>query len=346
MWEVEVCDACGGESRFSKCYGKVRLCKKCAVRIGAGSWASDFYPTNEEVEKKKEKVLRKAKKLQFSEGSIGGLAELFDSQKVEGLIVRLDGREDQIISVFESYFEIDTDEDFSFKDVEDDYRKAMGRKQFGSVSASLKGLDSGIVKDVAKNVLSGVARSGTVGLTTTLIKTGAGLAGAALASSVEAEGASSGGGIDSVRFSLGARSFDYSDFAGAEFIAPPTDEGDTGFILFRENALDRSPGDRLFCFSSSYEEKARKVCSEIQDRILFAAEERKRREEEVAKAEQERKSQAEAARDQLIIAAANSAASTNSTSVPDEIMKFKQLLDSGAITQEEFDQAKRRLLEM
>ena len=38
--------------------------------------------------------------------------------------------------------------------------------------------------------------------------------------------------------------------------------------------------------------------------------------------------------------------STNSISAADEIMKFKQLLDGGIITQEEFNEKKKQLLNL
>ena len=48
----------------------------------------------------------------------------------------------------------------------------------------------------------------------------------------------------------------------------------------------------------------------------------------------------------LITDSASNATSNSSDGIPDEIVKYKKLLDQGIITQEEFDAKKRQLLQL
>lgn len=346
MWEIQTCDACGSDSRFAECFGSVWLCKKCSVLIGSPSWKEEVHSSNEEVDERKSKVIRRAERLRFSERAIEGLAEYFEDQKADGLIVRFDGGRDQTISVFETHLEINTDENFDFRNAQKEYGRAVRARQGGASAIGSNGIDANVVAGIAKDALGGIALGGAAGLTKTLLKAGAGIAGGAIAGSIAGEASDAGSTVQTVRAACGTKRFEYSYFEDAEFVKPAKQEESAGFIVLRKSAAKQSQEDRFFCYGSFCEKDARKIHAEIRERVLAAAAAHRQQAKDEALAKKARKIEAERARDELIIAAVNSSSAANQVSVPDEIMKFKQLFDAGVITQEEFSQAKARLLGM
>lgn len=118
----------------------------------------------------------------------------------------------------------------------------------------------------------------------------------------------------------GKYKIDYQEYDSVDYQKAGDGENDVGYIRFRNSNFGGNPAeDIVFIFENNTDKQ--KAFSEIQQ-CMNAVKENKK---EISK------------RSQIT-------AQSSSTSVADEILKFKNLLDMGAITQEEFDAKKKELL--
>lgn len=185
-------------------------------------------------------------------------------------------------------------------------RYARSCKYAGSSQSAFG--DGSALKSLAHNVLSG--RS--------LLKAGMALAaGAAIDSAITQRFP----GKKDFTVTVGKKKISYTDCSDIFVVKNNRDkEGCVGFVKF---VLNNST-ERIFfydCTDLDYEAQIFKICNKISELISDAKENIK---------EQARKSS-------LI---------GENGSVADEILKFKQLLDMGIITQEEFEEKKRQLLNL
>ena len=122
----------------------------------------------------------------------------------------------------------------------------------------------------------------------------------------------------------------FSEYDIVTFMGP-IDEEEYGFIRFQSSQLlSDSSLDIVFCFMNTKNKvnKANEICSYIQSRITTVKEEKMEELEAQEKTQQQKAITKE----------------KTTLSVPDEILKYKELFDLGAITEEEFVAKKKQLL--
>lgn len=146
-----------------------------------------------------------------------------------------------------------------------------------------------------------------------------------------------------LRVTFGLKEFYYSDFEDA-ILRLPIGEEEYGFIRFQKGSKPDPNKDHLFFFDEDKKNEAKKLHAIMHEKIHLLAERRARREKEAKEAAKLKAKEEKAAQDALLIQAAIASAQQPQTSAPDELMKWKQLLDAGAITQEEYDIKKKQLL--
>ena len=322
---MDVCDACNSKSLMPDYFGDICLCKRCSIKLLSPTWKNKEYSTNEEVDKQAEKIISIACKYSYPEKLIEGLHGFFDSKRIEGLYCKLNGGCGQKITVCCDRIVINTNEDFDVKEIGKAYKRmcegkrgAVGIGDFVSAEQA-----AGIVSTAIGGIIPGGG----------LIKSGIKALGRGVASNAIAANMSPNVQIQRpavLNVSSGDRKIYFSEYDVVTFMGP-IDEEEYGFIRFQSSQLlSDSSLDIVFCFMNTKNKvnKANEICSYIQSRITTVKEEKMEELEAQEKTQQQKAITKE----------------KTTLSVPDEILKYKELFDLGAITEEEFVAKKKQLL--
>ena len=326
---MEICRACGKKSLMPEKYGNVLLCKVCSMRILSPAWKSKEYSSNDEVDKQKEKVIKFANTNGFPTEVIEGIAKFFENKKIDGLIKIFHGHRGQILTVCETHCIIDTMQNFDYKETEKAYLKLMTPGKRGG-NASLDIFDSVISTYTDEGRLGSVVGGMLTGggsLKKQIMQVGKKIAVNAITKQLTGDNQRGTEGkpiILSVQ--SGERIAKYSDYDIVKFIEPVGEE-EYGLIKLQNSKYENdSEEDVLFFFGSDSNTKkeARQWYEFIKKKVKDI--------NEVLKT-------SIPVNEAPVIV---QKAPTSSTA--DEILKFKQLLDLGAISQEEYDVKKKQLL--
>lgn len=325
---MEVCSVCGSKSIMPEKYGTVSLCKMCALKILTPTWKNKIYMGNEEVEKQKEKVLKLARNNGFASQVIDGLTAFFDDKKIEGLVKILDGHRGQKLVVCENQCIIETTGYFDYKETEKAYKKMLSGKRGGG--SPLDGLDGIINSQMAMGIIGEIVGGALPGgrmIKKQIKRVSRSLAVNAISSQLSGEAeeqAVKRKVVLSVR--TGERVIRYSDYDIIKYMEPVGEE-EYGFLMLQNSELINDPAeDVLFFFSNGIEIK--KEANQMYEYI---------------------KGKIEAIQEVLYQESLTKQGyvpiqQSQEMSSADEILKFKQLLDMGAITQEEYEAKKKQLL--
>lgn len=326
---MEICSVCGKKSLMPEKYGDAFLCKICSMKILSPTWKSKEYLSNDEVDKQKEKVIKFANAIGFSTEVIEDIAKFFEDKKVDGLIKIFHGHRGQTLTVCETHCIIDTTGSFDYKETEKAYLKLMTTGKRGEKS-SLDMLDSVINNQMAAGILGDVVGGMLTGGRTfkkQIMQAGKNIAVNAITKQLTGDN-QRGTERKPIVLSVqsGERLAKYSDYDIIKFIEPVGEE-EYGFIKLQNSRYENdSEEDVLFFFGSGSETKkeARQLYEFIKKKVNDI--------NEVLKT-------SIPVNEASVIAQKAPASST-----ADEILKFKQLLDMGAISPEEYDAKKKQLL--
>lgn len=327
---MKVCSACGKNSMFSEEYGNVSLCKICSIKILSPSWKNKEYTTNDEVEKQKQKVHKLANYNNFQSKVMEGLTMYFESKKIEGLIKVFKGHMGQILTVCETYCIIDTEGGFDYKEAEKAYLRLMKNGKRGG-SASTDMLEGIINKQMAVNIIGGVVGGILPGgvLKRKIIEVGKNIVSNAVAKQLGGEESQGNSGENRIvlHVQTGERVIKYTNNDIVKFIEPVGEE-EYGFIKLQNSKYKHdSEEDVVFFFGQGTETKkeAGQLYEFIRNKVV-----------EINKVLVDSQKSENPAHVQQV----------NTSSIADELLKFKQLLDMGAITQQEYEEMKKKLLGM
>lgn len=339
---MATCGVCGKNSIFPETFGALTLCKKCSIKVLSPAWKNKVFTTNDEIKAERDSVIRMARNSAFPESAINALAHYFNDQILDGLIKLFDGGAGQVLAVFDDHFVIDTQEEFDYEEIEDEYRAMMtpslrGKGAYDPEEESR--IDGQMISSAVQNAISGLAFGGSIGRG--VMRASAGIASEIASKSKIKDAVSKEIADIELKVTFGLKELSYSDFEDA-VLRLPVGEEDYGFIRFQKGSEPNPSKDYLFFFDDDDDDKKgiKKLHAIMQEKIILFAEERAQQEREAKiKARGERASQ-----DALLIQAAIASAQQPQLSAPDELMKWKQLLDAGAITQDEYEVKKKRLL--
>ena len=300
------CDCCGQPVQHLQALGKANICKQCFGKINTSAWKETEYDDNEEVETNRQKVLKIANKNGFTPIVIEGINMHFDNKIQKGLICNIDGGEGQRLKVFETHCILITEDDFDVEEVS---------KAYGAALKSLQPKENLISNAAAKNLARSVLTGG-------IVKAGINLATSAAINVAADKMAPEKGMFKVVK---GGFKIDYTIYDYAEY--QKCSDNDIGYIRFvNSKAGGRQAEDIVFFFDSD-KKKIDTAYNAIADGISIAKQPTTPIIETPAVVQQP-------VMQQPVV----------QSSVADEILKFKNLLDMGAITQEEFDAKKKELL--
>lgn len=332
---METCSACGNRSLFAERYGAVTLCKACAFKVMTPKWKNKEYKTNAEVEEQKKKILELAQKAGFFANAISGLEQYFDSLIIPGLVKIVDGRQEQDLVIFEDHCYIYTSDRFNFKEIEKEYLHIMSGKRGGGPLRDLDGVvNSRMATDLIDDVVGSLLPGGGI-IKRSIVRAGKNAALNMLSGQPTGESSRTEKRTVVLNVRTGKRRVDYSEYDIIRFVEPVGEET-VGFILFQNSDnIDFPDEDVLFFYSnsSSLKKEVSQAYDYIKQRVsaiqknLQDEEKKKREEDDIRRKKLEMRSAV-------------------SGSLADELLKFKQLLDIGAITQDEFNAMKKQLMDI
>lgn len=308
---MSVCDGCGAEVQKAYLVGKGKLCKKCYSKINTSAWREDDYISNEEIEKNRNKVLNNVSKYGFPKDVIDGINNHFNEMIMEGLIGGMKGREQKLM-VFEDRCVLFTNDYFNSEEMGKRYAKLLRKIKPNNNDFLNEGVN------IAQSLVTGVISSGS--LTEGLKRAGKSYATTSiLNAAIDKYSPLTGSVPFKVIKGKTVIRYDYYDIVEFVNSRPIGDDEELGFLRFRSSKLPEDEMNSLLFFFSYDNDMAQRIYSYIHDRINTIK-------EKTHQAVEKKQSMA-------------------NFSVADEILKFKNLLDLGVITQEEFDKKKKELLE-
>ena len=308
------CVCCGETVQQIHKVGKADLCKSCFGKINTEAWKHADYLDNEEVENNRKKILKIASKKKFPQVAIDGINAHFDQKIQKGLIVAIDNEEGQILKVFDTHIELTTTKEFDIESTKEEIQK-LYEEHREELQKAGEEMDGAKIKGLAIGAISGFMKGGIIGAAT-------GAVGSALtqAGSSAPRKQTSADWFSDCDFPIGKHKLDYGVYDSVKCYGSEN----LGAIILRfgsNQSAIRQKKDLSFVYYMSDDKKFDVAIDNISKGI------------ERSKSQQQTKAQQSA---QLLA----------QSSVADELLKFKQLLDAGAITQEEYDAKKKQLLNL
>lgn len=304
LGSMQICDCCGMLVRHRQALGKANICNKCYGKINTSEWKATEYEDNEEVENNREKILKVSTKHNFPAIVVEGINAHFDSKLQKGLLYSIDGDKGQKLKVFADHCVLITDDD----DFDIDEVSVAYAKALKRNQPKENLITNSTAKTLARSVLTGGIVKAGISLATT----------AAINAAADKYAPSKA----SFKLTKGSFKIDYHIYTNAE--RQKVGDGEIGFIRFvNSRSNGRQNDDVLFFFdedTSKLDKAYKEICKGIDESARPVIQE------------------------PIAPQAPAQPVSTTTVSSADELLKFKQLLDMGAITQEEYDAKKKQIL--
>lgn len=314
---MKTCAACGKTSLAPTNIGGKDICKICYMKIHGSSWNKDeYFDSLNDLNKWKTKAIDSAKKCSFPDEVINTINNFFQKEIDKGFIKSFYGQEGQWIALYKDYFVIDTKDYFD----RDEINKQL--KLRGAINTIAKTLttDNSTLMNTGMNMISGIIPGGK------FVRNGVKLAmGAAI------DAAKSNANDPKVKEQptlptqviayKGVRTLRYEDYDKIIHVNG-SDKCPSYFYILGDNVPPY-----MFFFDHSYESEASEFEGDLLE--LFNSHSKP-----IPKDETESPKEIEQSHNSPMSLEAG----------VDGIRKFKQLLDEGIITEEEFLKKKKELL--
>lgn len=316
--------SCGKTALLTTNFGNVVLCKNCGSLANVSAWSSRDFASMDELLNQKNDALQRATASNMAPAVIDEIVRYFDEYINAGFITSINGKAGQTLKVFESYCIITTKNDtkktelenmfYQFDDDDDDDDDEI--------------LSSNDKRNLVKGLMSGK-----------LVQAGIGAAVSATLNQQEKEKVAEKKSRERHKnieklITVGERRVNLRNVSGVEtFSRVNTANGYLRFI--NKGARRNSLYDcEYFFFNNSIPFESKKIKQKI-DSIKNILSERisviEREAEAIAVQKQQR-------------VADTPTAPQNKVDAFEEIRKFKQLLDEGIISEDEFNIKKKQLL--
>ena len=328
---MEECDACGEKVLTIIKMNSSKICKKCYEKIKSKEWENKKYISKNQLETDKERIVALAKDNHFPEDAIKYIEDIFQSKIEKDLIYILDGAKGQVLKVYEDYFTINTTDEFDINDVAEDYAEICS-DDYPEGNQYEKEAVLDITKGVMKNsgdlfkdfFRLGVRKKGI---------TQKGISGMMdrFADGMESTLTDVVGKAYDIKYPekkkfkkySGERKYKYSDFEIVEFRNMGEDY--LGYLKFQNKNTAGNPDfDILYFYGGYADEDVIKIMPEVYSYMSDKINNQKKEisNEEITKNK------------------------PDNASIVEDIKRYKELLDMGAITQKEYDKKKKELLNL
>jgi len=319
---MEKCLNCGKTVLIKTCFGNETLCKNCDSLVNASSWNKRDFASMEDLLEKKNNALQLAKTNNVSERVVDAIEKYFDEYIKDGFVTSINGRAGQKLTIFENYCIVNTKSESA---------KTSLVNMFYQFDYDDDDDDDVLSVDDKLNLAKGVLRGG-------LIKTGIGVAmSAGLKQSAKEQQAEKKEREREKKLEklikVGDKKILFKDICDVETFS--NSNTSNGYLKFIPSGVN--PGELYECdyffFNNSIPFESKKIKQKVENvkKVL---------EEKIEKAvtEEKKKVAQEVPKE--------SETKMNDDSRFDEIRKYKQLLDEGIITEEEFQAKKKELLNL
>lgn len=310
------CDVCGSNSMLPDKFGNIVLCRVCSMKILAPTWRNKVYGSYEEVEKQRLKIVESSKSKGFPEHVVEGLSSYINSFKKDGVIESFDGGVGQSLVVYEDKIVIDANKSLEYSDINKAFQNILKGKRGGTGQFEVT---PEAVGKIATDVILGTLTGGKGSLVKKAVKS----VGKSVATNVLSNKDVSKIFPDVYDLDITDKYINISDIANFRVVKPVGSER-YGFVFF--DLYQEAHVKNVFVFG----EQRVDSLSNVLDKL--------------SQLHQKHNDQREDNSQQNI----NNQVSQKTTSVNayDELIKLKELLDLGILTEEEFQMKKKELLNL
>ena len=328
---MDRCMACGKTSLLTTSFGNVILCKNCGSIVNVSAWRARNFESMDALVAQKNDVLQKATAGNLSEDIIAKITRFFDEYIEAGFITTIDGKAGQTLKVFADQCIITTKSESKQEELKNTFHQFAVDDNDDEDNEAL--ISSDDMMSLAKGLMSGK-----------FMKTGINVAISTTYKQREKERVAEKKENERRKkieqlITVGERRVFFNDMEGVEvFSKSNTSNGYLRFIP-RGVAINDLYSCEFFFFNNSipFESKRIKqridtVKNVINERIAIS---KQNLQSAALQAEQKKVKQDEAI---------SHSVQQNKQDAFEEIRKFKQLLDEGIISEEEFNIKKKQLL--
>ncbi len=341
------CMACGKMALLTTAIGNVILCKNCANNIGTPIWIGRDCATRDELLNHKNNAVKSAIANGFPNGVIVEITRFFDEYLNIGYVTTINGKAGQILKVFSNFCIIETKSETKKTDLESYFRQ-FEPKDYDEIDDSM--LSNEDKKRLAKSLLNGK-----------IVKTGIDVAMNATFKQQEKEKQAEQKERERKKkvdklISLGEKRVFYRNISHVEtYSRLNTHNGYLKFIPRGVKDCNLYDCDYFFFNNSipfdnkKIRQKVENVKNFINERIVLGIDniDVAKRQTSQNNVEQQMLLQAEQIKNIVVQATEQLNQQSVQQNKPDafeEIRKFKQLLDEGIISEDEFNAKKKELL--
>ena len=311
------CRACGKTALLTTNFGNVILCKNCGSLVNVSGWKGRDFSSMSELVNKKNEVLQSANDSNMAQEIITEIASFFDEYINAGFVTTINGKAGQTLKVFANHCVVNT---------KSEGKKAELENMFYQFDDGDEDEDTLISVEDKKNLVKGL-------MSGKLVQTGIGVAVSATLNQQEKEKAEEKKYKSIERLiSVGDRRIDLRNILCVEtFSRINTANGYLNFVPKGVSANDLYRCEYFF-FNNSIPFESKKIKQKVED-VKNIINDR------IASVEREIQ-QATIEAEQVV----NQSGTQNGLDAFEEIRKFKQLLDEGIISEDEFNIKKKDLL--
>jgi len=316
------CIACGKSVLLSNGFGNSSLCKNCAAKVNLSVWKNRDVSTIGELTANRKNALQLASSNGFSEEAVSAIERYFDAYINAGYVTTINGKVGQTLKIFGDYCIIDTKNEekksdlvslfYNFVDDDDDEED-----------------ERSIFEKEKDNIVRGL-------MTGKIVQTGIGLAASAALDTQGKEKVAERKSRERYKkreqmIIVGEERINLKDFGKVDtYLIPNTSRGYIRFIP-KGAALHDYFACSYFFFNVSNPFERKKIKASM-DSVRDLLNER------ITTIEKEFEREAMEAR------TAREMTGKSSTDAFEEIRKYKELLDEGVITEDDFNKMKKELL--
>lgn len=320
------CMSCGKTALLTTNFGNVVLCKNCGSLANVSAWSSRDFASMDELLDQKNDAIQKATASDMAPAVIDEIVRYFDEYINAGFITSINGKAGQTLKLFETYCIITTKNDTKKTELENMFY------QFDDDDDDDDDDDEIFSSDDKRNLVKGL-------MSGKLVQAGIGAAVSATLNQQEKGKAAEKKSRERHRnieklITVGERQVNLRNVSGVEtFSRVNTANGYLKFIN-KGAKKDALYDCEYFFFNNSIPFESKKIKQRIEaiKNILS---------EKISVIEQE--AQMSAVREQQNVVEAHTV-QQNKVDAFEEIRKFKQLLDEGIISEDEFNTKKKQLL--
>ena len=328
------CEACGEKTLNTHNMGGANICKKCYSKIEIKEWKNSKYISKQKLEEDRNKILKIANDLKFPQLAINEINKHFDDKSEKNWIYTIDGKMGQTMKVYEDHFIIETNSNFNMETIAEEYAQIY-KKDNPAINQ--------FTKEDAKKITNGIM-SNTGGMIKDLLITGVTKGKVTdkfldkMANKFEKSIESTLDNAIDIAYDnqftgknlfkkLGRENyFSYNDFDTIMFRDIENDA--LGYIKFQnKKTINDTNNDVLFFYGRDFKSELK----EIMPSVYSLLSKKIREAQELAQQPEVQKN-------------IQNVSQSDDLQKLDDIVKFKELLDMGIITQEEYNTKKKELL--